>query len=100
LGNFADRVPEMMRRAFTYLRSGRPGPVMLEIRADGANEEFPDERFQCRRVKATKSVGDSADIRDAVKALIAAKSPIIRAGQGVVFACAWDELREFAELLQ
>ena len=32
--NFADRVPEMMRLAFTYLRSGRPGPVMLEVPMD------------------------------------------------------------------
>ncbi len=98
--NFADRVPEMMRRAFVALRTGRPGPVMLEIPGDVATEEIPDASFQYKPVKATKSGGDPADIRTAAKALIAAKSPIIRAGQGVLFACAWDELRELAELLQ
>jgi len=42
--NFADRVPELMRRAFTYLRTGRPGPVMLELPADVADEEFDINR--------------------------------------------------------
>ncbi len=97
---FADQVPEMMRRAFTYLRTGRPGPVLLEVPGDVAMEQFDDARFQYKPVKGTKPAGDPADIRAVVKALIAAKSPIIRAGQGVLFACAWDELREFAELLQ
>jgi thiamine pyrophosphate-dependent acetolactate synthase large subunit-like protein len=98
--NFADRVPEMMRRAFTLLRTGRPGPIMLEIPGDVATEEFPDASFQYKPVKVTKSGGDPADIRATAKALIAAKAPIIRAGQGVLFACAWDELKELAELLQ
>ena len=98
--NFADRVPEMMRRAFTLLRTGRPGPVMLEIPGDVATEEFPDAAFQYKPVKAIRSGGDPADVKAVAKALIAAKSPIIRAGQGVLFACAWDELKELSELLQ
>ena len=98
--NFADRVPEMMRRAFTNLRTGRPGPVLLEMPVDVATEEFPDAMFNYRPVKATKTAGDPADVKAVVKALIAAKSPVVRAGQGVLWANAWDELREFAELLQ
>jgi len=98
--NLADRVPELMRRAFTYLRTGRPGPVMLELPRDVADEEFDDALFQYKPVKGAKAEGDPNDVRGVAKALIKAKSPIIRAGLGVLFACAWDELREFAELLQ
>ena len=98
--NFADRVPEMMRRAFTYLRTGRPGPVLLEIPMDVGFEEFDDARFQYKPVKGAKSAGDPADVKEVVKALIAAKNPVIRSGLGVLFACAWDELQELAELLQ
>lgn len=98
--SFADQIPELMRRAFTYLRMGRPGPVMLELPGDVANEEFDDAMFQYHPVKMAKAAGDPADVRKVAKALIAAKTPIIRAGQGVLFACAWDELRELAELLQ
>ena len=98
--NFADRVPEMMRLAFSYLRNGRPGPVMLELPEDVAEEEFDDAIFQYSPVKGAKTAGDPADVREVAKALIAAKNPVIRAGQGVLYARAWDELRELAELLQ
>jgi thiamine pyrophosphate-dependent acetolactate synthase large subunit-like protein len=97
--NLADRVPVLMRRAFSYLRMGRPGPVMLELPADVAEEEFDDGLFRYKPVKAAKTGGDPADVREVAKALIAAKNPIIRAGLGILYACAWDELREFAELL-
>jgi thiamine pyrophosphate-dependent acetolactate synthase large subunit-like protein len=98
--NFGDRVPEMLRRAFTKLKTGRPGPVLLEIPGDVATEEISDALFQYKPVKAVKSQGDPADIRDVAKALINAKSPVIRAGQGVLYAGAWKELIELAELLQ
>ncbi len=98
--NFADRVPEMMRLAFSYLRSGRPGPVMLEVPSDVAEEEFDDAVFQYEPVKAHKSAGDPADVREVAKSLIKAHNPVIRAGQGILYAQAWNELRRLAELLQ
>ncbi|MBM2825534.1 MAG: thiamine pyrophosphate enzyme, central domain family [Dehalococcoidales bacterium] len=98
--NFADRTPEIMRRAFTYLRTGRPRPVLVEVPTDVMNEEFDDAKFQYKPVKGAKPAGDPADVKEVAKALIAAKNPVIRAGQGVLYACAWDELRELAELLQ
>jgi len=98
--NFADRVPEMMRLAFNYLRNGRPGPVMLELPSDVAEEEFDDAKFQYQPVKRYRSCGDPDDVREIARILLAAKSPVIRAGQGVLYAQAWDELRELAEWLQ
>jgi len=98
--SFADCVPELMRRAFTYLRMGRPGPVMLELPVDVLAEEFDDAMLKYSPPKGAKSMGDPADVREVAKALIAAKNPVIRAGNGILYASAWDELREFAELLQ
>ncbi len=89
-----------MRRAFVSLRTGRPGPVMLEIPSDVASEQFDDKLLRYSPVKGWRSAGDPADIKRVASALIAAKNPIIRAGNGVLYANAWDELREFAELLQ
>lgn len=97
---FPDQVPQMMRRAFTYLRTGRPGPVMLELPRDVGHEEFDDSLFRYSPVKPVKCAGDPADIKEVAAALIKAKGPVIRAGQGVLYACAWDELKELAELLQ
>lgn len=98
--HFADQVPTLMRRAFTYLRTGRPGPVLLEMPGDVAFERFDDEKFKYEPVKGWKAGGDPSDIKRVAKALIKAKNPVIRAGNGVLYAGAWDELREFAELLQ
>ena len=97
--SYPDRVPELMRRAFTYLRSGRPGPVMVNVPADMYNEEFDDTLFKYQPVKRIRSAGDPADVRAVAKALIAAQTPIIRAGQGILLSGATDELCELAELL-
>jgi acetolactate synthase-1/2/3 large subunit len=98
--NAAQRIPQMMRRAFTLLRCGRPGPVMLEIPTDVAREEVPDEAVRYTPVKRTAPLGDPADVREAARMLLAAKTPVILAGQGVLYAEAWDDLRTLAELVQ
>jgi len=98
--NYADRVPELMRRAFTYLRTGRPGPVFLEMPSDVATEEFDDAKFSYKPVVGWRSSGNPHDVEVAVKALLAAKNPLIYVGEGGYYAGAWNELREFAELVQ
>jgi acetolactate synthase-1/2/3 large subunit len=98
--SFADRIPEKMRRAFSYLKTGRPRPVLVNIPIDVGKEELDDALFQYQPVKPAVPAGDPGDIRVVAQALIAAKNPVIRAGQGVLYACASDELRQLAELLQ
>lgn len=97
--NQADRIPEMMRRAYTFLRSGRAGPVMVQVPSDVAQEEISEEAFDYRQVKGYKCAGDPSDIADAVKALLAAQNPVIYAGQGILWAEASEELQQFAELV-
>ncbi|HEX7232704.1 MAG TPA: thiamine pyrophosphate-requiring protein [Candidatus Binatia bacterium] len=96
----ADQVPEIMRRAFTHLKMGRLGPVLVEIPNDAAVEEFPVASIDYTPVKRTLSSANTADIADAAQVLVAAKLPVIVAGQGVLYAEASDELLELAELLQ
>ena len=96
--NQAARIPEMMRRAYTSLRSGRPGPVMVEVPADVGDEEISEEAFDYRPVGAIRSAGDPADVRAAARALLNAKRPVIYAGQGVLWAEASSELVTLAEL--
>ena len=98
--NFAYRVPELMRRAFTYLRNGRPSPVVLVSPHDVMFEELPDEVFRYTPISRWKTPGNPHDVTVAVRAILNAKSPLIYAGEGTLYAEAWDELREFAELLQ
>src|SRR5262245_11332640 len=97
--NLVERVPELMRRAFTKLRSGRPGPVLLEIPSDVATEEVP-AGFPYEPPPIVRSAADPEAVRRAAQALLAAERPIIHAGQGVLYAEAPAELVRLAEFLQ
>ncbi|UCD72563.1 MAG: hypothetical protein JSW01_03665 [Candidatus Bathyarchaeota archaeon] len=99
--NLIERIPEMMRRAFTVLRSGQRRPVVLSIPSDISSGEVEDEKLAYDLVAKGWTVGgDPRDIEQAAKALISAKNPLIHAGAGVLYSKAWDELQELAELLQ
>ena len=95
--NMPGRMPEMMRRAFSYLRNGRPGPVMLEIPRDVGDSEI-DDGFEYRPPQRVRSAGDPEAVDAVVAALLKAKCPVIQVGQGVLYAEATEELRAFAEL--
>ena len=90
----------MMRRAFSQIRMGRPGPVLLEIPSDVLRGDFPDELLNYTPVTPRVSAGDPSDVKEAVRLLLSARRPVIQAGQGVLYAEAWDELQELAELTQ
>ena len=98
--NHPKRVPEMMRRAFTYLRSGRPGPVMLEVPGDVSSGQVDEEEFNYTPVRRIRSAGNPQDVADVARAMLKARLPVVYAGQGCLYAEASDELVELAELLQ
>tara|TARA_B100000315_G_scaffold219073_1_gene220780 strand:+ start:1322 stop:2977 length:1656 start_codon:yes stop_codon:yes gene_type:complete len=91
-----ERLPAFMRRAFTMLRTGRPGPVVLAIPDAGARyDETADPYIP---VKGWKSAPNPDDVATAVDLLIKAQDPLIYAGEGVIYAGASAELRLLAEL--
>ena len=92
-----ERLPEFMRRAFTMLRSGRPGPVVIAI--PDPNLQYDDTADPYIPVKGSKSMPDPADVSGAIDLLLKAENPLIYAGEGVIYAGASDELTEFAELV-
>lgn len=93
-------VADVMRRAFSLLSMGRRGPVMIEIPADVAVEEVDEAAIHYSPVKATCAGGNPRDIAEAARVLLAAKIPVICAGQGVLYAEACEELIELAELIE
>ncbi len=98
--NVAEDIPYLLRRAFTNMRTGRPGPVYLELVFDTVTEELDDSVLSYAPVKGWRTGGDPKDVESAVKAFLTADRPLIYAGQGILYARAWDELKEFAELVQ
>ncbi len=89
-------LPEVMRRAFSQLRNGRGGPVLVEVPLDVFREEVPDDFIYVPSFKS-RTAPDPADIATVAKVLAEAERPVIYAGQGVHYAKAWDELKAFAE---
>jgi acetolactate synthase-1/2/3 large subunit len=94
--NAPDRAADMFRRAFTLLRNGRRAPVTIEVPIDLASAEIAGFDYVASR--ATRAAGDPADVREAVRILRNSERPLLHVGQGVLYAEAWDELYEFAEL--
>ena len=98
--NYADRVPELMRQAFTKLRSGKPGPVLLEIPQDLAADEISEEDFDYIPPVAMRVAADPDAVARGARRLLSSHHPVIMAGQGVLYAEATEELVELAEYLQ
>ena len=94
----AELVPDYVRRAFTHLRSGRPGPVLLLI-PRGLGEYDTDEH-PYTAPKGWRSGPDPDDVKSAAKVLLDAKAPLLYVGEGVYYADATAELLQFAELVQ
>jgi thiamine pyrophosphate-dependent acetolactate synthase large subunit-like protein len=96
--NLVERIPEFMHMAFSQLRHGRPGPVIVEVPDDLGGEEYPADEVDYTPVKTYRSAADDDDVRNLVEDLLAASCPVICAGHGVMWAEATQELVEFAEL--
>ena len=91
-------VGSVMRRAFSALRNGNAGPVVVELTGDVCNLDVPEDAQNYHSPRMALQQPSNSDIKDAARALLAAKKPVIWAGGGVLFAGATAELKELAEL--
>ncbi len=91
-------VPMVFQQAFYVMRSGRPGPVLIDLPIDVqmAEIEFDDETYQPLAVHKPAATRRQAE--KAVGMLNDAERPVIIAGGGIINADASDRLVEFAEL--
>jgi acetolactate synthase-1/2/3 large subunit len=95
-----EQVPAAMRRAFSQLKNGRPGPVMVELPRDLLELDIGSDALDHQPVRRTRAAPAASDVEDAARLLVDAACPLILAGQGVLYAEATDELVKLAELLQ
>ena len=90
-----------LKKAFHIARTGRPGPVVVDIPKDVSQNIAPfvyPDRVEMRSYNPVRK-GHGGQIRKAVQLLLAAKRPYIYTGGGVVLGNASAELRELANLL-
>ncbi len=94
-------LPRVMREAFYIARSGRPGPVLIDLPEDiikqSAEFTYPD-LVSIRSYKPTVK-GNPRQIQRAMDAILKASKPVIYAGGGVVLSGASPELRRLAKQL-
>ncbi len=91
-------IPDLVRRAFSELGSGRPRPVALELPPD-VLQRAEDVRLLAPGTPEHASV-DQAQVRQAADLLHAAERPVIYSGGGTLAAGAWAELEALAEILE
>jgi acetolactate synthase-1/2/3 large subunit len=90
-------IPRVLHEAFHIARTGRPGPVLVDIPQDLSRADIPYEPVTDVHLPGYQPTteGNTKQIRQAAKALAAARRPVIYAGGGVVNANAAAELTEF-----
>ncbi len=96
-------LPYIIKEAFYIARTGRPGPVLIDIPKDVQNEKiefvYPEEDVYLPGYKIP-SKANEADIASAIELIQNAKRPVILAGHGITMSGAAQELRELAERAQ
>ena len=98
----ADDLGQTIHEAFHIARTGRPGPVLIDIPKDvftETGEYDPDAPINLPGYRVPGKA-EEAQIKAAAELINAAQRPVILAGHGVVLSRSFDELKEFAEKTQ
>ncbi|MFT7613591.1 MAG: acetolactate synthase-1/2/3 large subunit [Parvicellaceae bacterium] len=95
----ASEIPGAIAKAFYIARSGRPGPVLIDITKDAQFEQFDFEYkpFKSMRSYVPKTKLDMSKVREAATLINSAEKPLVLFGQGVILSEAEQEFKAFIE---
>jgi acetolactate synthase-1/2/3 large subunit len=95
----AEELPAALARAFFIARTGRPGPVLIDITKDAQFEALDFEYRKCEEIRSYKPVPDLDlnQVKKAAELINSAKKPFILFGQGVILGNAEEEFKIFIE---
>ncbi|MCP4051908.1 MAG: biosynthetic-type acetolactate synthase large subunit [Mesoflavibacter sp.] len=95
----ASEIPEVIAKAFYIAKSGRPGPVLIDITKDAQFEEFDFKYEKCTGIRSYKPIPKTnpADIQAAADLINNAKKPLVVWGQGVILGEAEAEFKAVIE---
>ncbi|WP_367988154.1 acetolactate synthase 3 large subunit [Vibrio sp. NTOU-M3] len=99
----AEDIPEIVKKAFYISTTGRPGPVVIDLPKDVMNPQIKlpyqyPESINMRSYKPTTN-GHKGQIKKALKALLAAKKPVLYVGGGAVISEAHEQVLQLSESL-
>ena len=95
----ASEIPTVMAKAFYIARSGRPGPVLVDITKDAQFEEFDFSYEKCKGIRSYFPYPKLSDenLEEALLLIDQAKKPLVVWGQGVILGNAEEEFKIFLE---
>jgi len=95
----ASEIPTVFAKAFYIAKSGRPGPVLIDITKDAQFEEFDFKYEKCEKIRSYKAVPklNIEQVKAAAAVINNAKKPFIVWGQGVLIGGAEQEFKNFIE---
>ena len=95
----ASEIPTVMAKAFYIARSGRPGPVLIDITKDAQFEEFDFSYEKCKGIRSYFPYPKLSDenLEEALLLIDQAKKPLVVWGQGVILGNAEEEFKIFLE---
>ena len=96
----SEEIGEIISKAFYIARSGRPGPVLIDITKDAQFSEVDFNYKKCERIRSYHPypIINNKKIKEASKLINKAKKPLILVGQGVLLSNAENELIKFSEI--
>jgi acetolactate synthase-1/2/3 large subunit len=95
----AAEIPAVLAKAFYIARSGRPGPVLIDITKDAQFEALDFSYKTCDFIRSYKPIPEVAPgaLKNAAELINSAKKPLVVFGQGVIIGNAEKEFRNFVE---
>lgn len=95
----ASEIPEIMAKAFYIAKSGRPGPVLIDITKDAQFGTLDFSYQKCKKVRSYKPIPEFSrtQLKEAATLINAAKKPFVVWGQGVIIGEAEQEFKNFIE---
>ncbi|WP_339607269.1 biosynthetic-type acetolactate synthase large subunit [uncultured Roseivirga sp.] len=95
----AEQLPEALSRAFYIARSGRPGPVLIDITKDAQFEMFDFAYRKCKQIRSYTPIPtlNLNRVEEAADLINSAKKPLVVFGQGVILGNAEKEFRQMIE---
>jgi acetolactate synthase I/II/III large subunit len=102
----AERIPELIRRAYTLATSGRPGPVHINVPEEvmHGRYDYPENDLfasvSAREVGGNRARPNAGAVEEAARLLASAHSPVVIAGGGLHLSAAYDQLASLVERLQ
>ena len=95
----ASEIPEIIAKAFYIARSGRPGPVLIDITKDAQFDTFDFTYKKCTGIRSYAPYPklSSTDLEQALELIDQAEKPFVVWGQGVILGNAEEEFKTFLE---